>query len=416
MVIYTQNFLEDMALVMCVAALAALICQLLRQPLVVGYLIAGIVVGPHVPGIYANPERVQLVADLGVTLLVFSIGLEFKFRRLKEIAPTAGVVALFQVGAMIGLGYLLGRLMGWTPWESLLTGAVVSISGAVIMAKAFEEARVDSRVRELVFGVVLCEDVIAILLLTVLITVAKGGALSVHALSTTASLLSSFIIVVVVFGLMTIPRLVRRVARLKRPETLLMTSLGLCFAFAMIAERAGYSVALGAFLAGSLVAESGRGAEVEELIKPVRHVFGSMFFVSVGMLIDPQLLARHWRLLLDLSALVLVGKILSVSLASLLVGERPNTAVKAGLAMAQIGVFSFLIAEVGAGGGGTGSLLYSLAVGVTTITAFLCPFLIRASNPAAEWLDHHLPASFQDAVSQYGGWLERMRASPEPEE
>ncbi len=416
MALYTHNFLEDMALVMCVAALAALICQLLRQPLVVGYLIAGIVVGPHVPGIYASPERVQLVADLGVTLLIFSIGLEFKFRRLKEIAPTAGLVALLQVLVMIGFGYLLGRRMGWTPWESLLTGAVVSISGAVILAKAFEEARVEPRVRELVFGLVLCEDVIAILLLTVLITMAKGEALSIHALSTTASLLISFVIVLVLFGLMIVPRLVRRVARLKRPETLLITSLGLCFAFAMIADRAGYSVALGAFLAGSLVAESGRGAEVDELIKPVRQLFGAMFFVSVGMLIDPQLLARHWRLLAILIALVVVGKIISVAIASLLVGERPNIAVKSGFAMAQIGVFSYLLAEVGSSPGTERSLLYSLAVGVSTITAFLSPYLIRGSIPAADWIDRHLPVPVHDAVSQYGGWLEKMRAAPEPEE
>jgi monovalent cation:H+ antiporter-2, CPA2 family len=391
MTFVTHNFLEDMALVMCVAALATFICQLLRQPLVVGYLIAGIVVGPHVPGVYANPERVQLVSDLGVTLLVFSIGLEFKFRRLMRLAPTAGLVALIQCASMIGFGYLVGCLMGWTRWESLLTGATVSISGAVIMAKAFEEARVDSRVRELVFGVVLCEDVIAILLLAVLITMANGAALSLRAFSITAGLLSLFIMALIGTGLITVPYVVRRVARLRRPETLLITSLGLCFACAMIAERAGYTVALGAFLAGSLVAQSGQGAEVEELIEPVRHIFGAMFFVAVGMLVDPQALARHWPTLAVLTAVVVAGKIISVSLASMVIGERPDTAVESGFAMAQIGVFSFLIAEVGTGGGATRSLLYSLAVGVSTITAFLCPFLIRASNPAADWIDRHLP-------------------------
>src|SRR5215831_10072298 len=294
MLFVTHNFLEDMALVLCVAASAAVICQLLRQPLVVGYLVAGMVVGPHVPGVYANTERVRLVAELGVTVLVFSIGLEFNFRRLVRLAPTAGLVALIQCASMIGLGYLAGRLMGWTPWESLVTGAIVSISGAVIVARAFEEVRVDSRVRELVFGVVLCEDVIAILLLAVLVTLAKGDALSLQGLSVNASLLSSFIMLVIAIGLITVPYLVRGVTRFKRPETLLITSLGLCFAFAMIAERAGYTVVLGAFLAGCLVAESARGAEVEKLIEPVRHVFGAIFFVSVGMLINPQLLASHW--------------------------------------------------------------------------------------------------------------------------
>jgi CPA2 family monovalent cation:H+ antiporter-2 len=389
---------------------------LLHQPLVVGYLVAGMVVGPNVPGVYANTERVQLVADLGVTLLVFSIGLEFKFRRLMRLAPTAGLVALIQIASMLSLGYLVGRLMGWTPWESLLTGAMVSISGAVIVAKAFEEVRVDSRVRELVFGVVLCEDVVAILLLAVLITMANGGALSLHAFSINTGLLSAFIIVLIAIGLITVPYVVRGVARFKRPETLLITSLGLCFAFATIAERAGYTVALGAFLAGSLVAESGQGAEVEKLIEPVRHIFGAIFFVSVGMLIEPQLLARHWPALVVLSAVVVAGKIISVSLASIVIGERPNTAVKTGFAMAQIGVFSYLIAEVGTGGGATRSFLYSLAVGVSAITAFLCPFLIRASNPAADWIDRHLPMPVQSALSQYGGWLDRIRKPPEPED
>jgi CPA2 family monovalent cation:H+ antiporter-2 len=236
MSLVTYNFLEDMALVLCVAALATVVCQLLRQPLLLGYLVAGMVVGPNVPGVYANTDRVHLVSELGVTVLVFAIGLEFDLRRLIRLAPTAGLVALVQFAAMVGLGYLVGHLMGWTAWESLLTGAVLSISGVVIVAKAFEEARVDPRVRELVFGVVLCEDVIAILLLAVLITIANGGAMSFRALSIDAVLLSSFIVVLVAIGFITVPRVVRGVAGFKRPETLLIASLGLCFAFAMIAE------------------------------------------------------------------------------------------------------------------------------------------------------------------------------------
>jgi monovalent cation:H+ antiporter-2, CPA2 family len=416
MAFVTQNFLEDMALVLCVAAIATDLCQWLHQPLVVGYLLAGMVVGPHVPGVYANVDRIQLVSDLGVILLVFSIGLGFKFRKLTRLAPTAGLVAVVQVVSMIGLGYLVGRLMGWTPWQSLVAGSMVSISGAVILAKAFEEARVDPRVRELVFGVVLCEDVVAILLLAVLTTMANGGAESLHAFSITAGLLSTFIIVLILIGLFTVPYLVRGVARFQRRETLLITSVGLCFAFAMIAERAGYTVALGAFLAGSLVAESGKGKEVEALIEPVRDIFGAIFFVSVGMLIDPGLLARQWPALAALTVVVLAGKIISVSLASVAIGERPDTALKSGFAMAQIGVFSFLIAQVGARGAAASSFLYSLAVGISTITAFLSPFLIRASNPASVWIERHLPEPVLNAVTQYDGWLDRARKPPEPED
>jgi len=406
--IVTQNFLEDMALVMCIAALAAVICQFLHQPLVVGYLIAGMVVGPNVPGVYANLERVRLVAELGVTVLVFSIGLEFNFRRLMRLAPTAGLVALIQAAAMIALGYLVGRLMGWTPWESLVTGAIVSISGAVIVAKVFEEVRVDSRVRELVFGVVLCEDVIGILMLAVLITLANGGVLSFHELEIDAGRLSSFIIVVIVIGLITVPYVVRGVTRFNRPEILLITSLGFCFAFAMIAERLGYTVVLGAFLAGSLVAESEQGAVVEKLIEPVKQLFGALFFVGVGMLIEPQLLARNWPVLAVLAVVAIAGKTIAVSLASILIGERPDTAVKTGFAMAQIGTFSILFA-LAARGDAKGGLLYSLAVALKAVTSVLCPLLIRASDPAADWIDRHLPVRVQNALSHYVLWLDRTR-------
>jgi monovalent cation:H+ antiporter-2, CPA2 family len=406
--IVTQNFLEDMALVMCIAALAAVICQFLHQPLVVGYLIAGMVVGPNVPGVYANLERVRLVAELGVTVLVFSIGLEFNFRRLMRLAPTAGLVALIQAAAMTGLGYLVGRLMGWTPWESLVTGAIVSISGAVIVAKVFEEVRVDSRVRELVFGVVLCEDVIGILMLAVLITLANGGVLSFHELEIDAGRLSSFVIVVIVIGLITVPYVVRGVARFKRPEILLITSLGFCFAFAMIAERLGYTVVLGAFLAGSLVAESELGATVEKLIEPVKQIFGALFFVGVGMLIEPQLLARNWPVLAVLAVVAIAGKTIAVSLASILIGERTDTAVKTGFAMAQIGTFSILFA-LAARGDAKGGLLYSLAVALKAVTSVLCPLLIRASDPAADWIDRHLPVRVQNALSHYVLWLDRTR-------
>ena len=390
-----------MALVMCVAALATVICQFLRQPLIVGYLVAGMVVGPHVPGVYASTERVQLVSELGVILLVFAIGLEFKFRRLVRLAPTAGLVALIQIVVMIALGYSVGRLLGWTQWDSVLTGAVVSISGIVIVAKAFEEVRVESRVRELVFGIVLCEDVIAILLLAVLVTMANGGSASLRALSAKAGLLPLFVVALIVLGMLTVPYVVRKVASLKRPETLLITSLGLCFAFSMMAERAGYTVALGAFLAGLLVAESGHGKQVEELIKPVEQIFGAIFFVAVGMLIDPHQLATHWRALLVLIAVVLSGKIISVTFSSLLIGERIGVAAKSGFAMAQIGVFSFLLAEVGSKEGSARSLLYTLAVGTSAATAFLCPHLIKASMPLSDWLERHFPGPVQRAASQY---------------
>lgn len=408
----TQNFLEDMALVMAIAAVATIICQVLRQPVVLGYLVAGMVVGPHIPGFYADVHQMREVAELGVTLLIFAIGLEFKLRRLMRLAPTAGLVALVQIAAMVGLGYLAGQLMGWTSWQSLLAGAVVSISGAVVIAKAFEETPVDPRVRELVFGVVLSEDVIAILMLTVLITMANGGDPTFLALSTKVRLLGAFVVLLLVIGTFTVPRLLRGVARFKRKEILLITSLGLCFALAVLAERAGYSVALGAFLAGSLVAELGLGEEVEKLIEPVKQIFGAVFFVAVGMLIDPGALATHWVALVVLVSVVVIGKIVSVSLASLAIGEPPEVAFKCGFAMGQIGVFSLLIAEIGTKSDVANGFLFTLSAGTCAITMFLCPRLIWASTPAADWVGRHLPVPVKGALVRYGGWLHPSRDRP----
>jgi CPA2 family monovalent cation:H+ antiporter-2 len=397
----TRNFLEDMALIMFVAALAANLCRWLRQPLMVGYLITGIVVGPNVPGLYANPERIQSLSNLGVILLVFSIGLEFKFRRLIRLAPTAGFVAVIQAVSMILLGYLVARLRGWTPWESLLTGAMVAFSGAVVLAKALEEVQVQSRVRELVFGVVLCEDLVAILLVAVLTTIANGGTVSLRGSSITAALPGLFIVVLIVVGWITVQYLVRGVARFKQRETMLITAMGLCFVFATVAERAGYSVAVGAYLAGSLVAESEMGEEVNKLIEPVRDIFGAIFFVSVGMLVEPQVVVWHWHVLAILTVVAILGKIVVVALSSIAIGERSDTAVHAGFAMAQVGpVFAYLIAAVAQSGGAARTFLCSLAIAVSTITAFLSPFLIRKSDSAAKWLDRHISAPVQGAIDR----------------
>jgi len=416
-ILVSHNFLEDLALVLCVAAIATVAFQLLRQPLVVGYLVAGMAVGPHVPlPIYVDPERIGHISDLGVILLIFSIGLEFRFRRLLRLAPTAGVITIIQVAIMIALGYGAARLLGWTPMEAVFTGAIVSISSTTIVAKAFAEEQVDDRVRELSFGVLLAEDLTAIVMLALLTAAAAGQAFSFHSFAVTGERLLLFLAVLIAGGMLIVPYAVRAVARLGRPETLLISAIGLCFAFAMAAEHAGYSVALGAFLAGSLVAESGEGTTVEHLIAPIRDIFGAVFFVSVGMLIEPHLLVLHWGAVLAISAVVVGGKIAGVSSASLAIGERPTVAIKTGFALAQIGEFSFIMAEVGHANGATSDFLYSLAVAVSTLTAFLTPFLIRASKPTARWLEHAVPRRLTSVVTGYVGWVGRIRGRPRIEE
>jgi CPA2 family monovalent cation:H+ antiporter-2 len=413
-ILVAHNFLEDLALILCVAAIATVLFQILRQPLVVGYLVAGMLVGPHIPlPVYVDADRIQQVSDLGVILLIFSIGLEFKFRRLIRLAPTAGLVTITQVATMIVLGYIAARMLGWTPLEALFTGAIVSISSTTIVAKAFAEEQVDERVRELSFGILLAEDLTAIVLLAVLTAAAAGQAFSLHSFAVTGGRLLTFLALLIVAGMATVPYAIRGMARLGRPETLLIGAIGLCFAFAMAAEHAGYSVALGAFLAGSLVAESGQGPTVEHLIEPIRDIFGAVFFVSVGMLIEPKLLAQYWPAVLLVSAVVIGGKIIGVTGASFAIGERPTVAVRTGFALAQIGEFSFIMAEVGRAHGATRDFLYSLAVAVSTITAFLTPFLIRGSAPAALWLERSVPTRVANLATHYTGWMSRFRSRPQ---
>ena len=277
--------------------------------MVLGYILAGLIVGPHVPvPLVADRALVQTLSELGVILLMFALGLEFSLRKLVRVGPTAGVTALVQSSIMVWLGFLTGRAFGWTAMESIFAGAIVAMSSTTIIAKVFDDLRVRGALRDLVVGVLLVEDLFAILFMAVLTAVATGAGLSPAALGITLGKLGAFLAVLLAAGMLVVPRAIRYVRRLDRPETLLVASLGLCFGIAWLAQTAGYSVALGAFIAGSLVAESGEAQAVEELVRPVRDLFAAIFFVSVGMLIEPALVARHWVAVLAFIALVVVGK------------------------------------------------------------------------------------------------------------
>src|SRR6266571_267052 len=290
-----HEFLKSLTIVLGVAAVTTVVFQRLRQPVVLGYIIAGLIVGPHVPiPLVADPVVVQTLSELGVILLLFSLGLEFSLRRLAEVGPTAGLTALLETSFMIWLGFTIGRLLGWTGLESLFAGAVIAISSTTIIAQAFEEQGVTGKLRQLVLGILIAEDLIAVLLIAVLTGVASGSGLAPGPLAATVARLVGFLVALITVGLLLVPRAMRAVSRLNRRQTTLVASIGICFAVALLARAFGYSVALGAFLAGSLVAESGEEKQVERLVGPVRDVFGAVFFVSVGMLFDPALIVRHW--------------------------------------------------------------------------------------------------------------------------
>ena len=349
-------------------------------------------------------------------LLMFSLGLEFSLRKLVKVAPTAGVIAVIQSSLMVWLGYLVARAFGWTRYEALFCGAAVAISSTTIIVKAFEDQK-DQKgtkgLQEIVFGILIVEDLIAIVLLTILTAVASGAGLSASELAVSLGKLAGFLAVVLVGGMFLVPRLMRAVVRLRRDETTVVAAVGLAFGLALLARWAGYSVALGAFLAGALVAESGAAKIIEHRVEPVRDVFAAVFFVSVGMLIDPVLVWQHKFAVLVLTAVVVVGKLVGVTVGTFLAGYGVRTSVQAALSLGQIGEFSFIIAGVGLSLGVTRHFLYPVAVAVSALTTLLTPWMISASGRAASYVDRRLPHSMQTYAALYGAWVQGLRSTRE---
>jgi CPA2 family monovalent cation:H+ antiporter-2 len=401
-----RTFLQDLALICCASAVVTVLFRRLGQPVVLGYLLAGILIGPHVSlPLFAGSQHVHELSEIGVILVMFSIGLELSVARLMRVLPTAGVTGLIQIAGMMWLGYSAGALLGWSWKECLFTGAMLSISSTVIVARAFAEHKVERRVTGLAFGVLIVEDLVAVLLLAVLTAIAAGQGISAGALVETTGRLGLFLVALLIIGFLVVPRAIRAVSRLGSPETLLVASMGLCFGLSLLAHEIGYSVALGAFLAGSLIAESGRHRQITHLIAPLRDLFAAVFFVSVGMMVDPAVILAEWPVILLLTALVIAGKIAFVSLGSFLSGMGLRTSIRAGMSLAQIGEFSFIMAGVGVASGAIGSFLFPVVVAVATITTFLTPWLVRASDPAARALERRMPAPLRTFVTLYERWL-----------
>ncbi len=400
-------FLRDLAIVFGVAALATVVFERLRLPIIAGYLVAGIVVGPNVgPQLITDPATVRVLAEVGVVLILGSVGLEFRLRRLLRLGPRVGLTAVIEVGFMLAVGLGLAKALDWGRLESLLTGGIVAISSTAVIAKVFEERPVDWRLKDLVFGVLVMEDLVAIVLIAVAAAAAVGTRLDVRSVGGVLARMSAVLLAILAVGMLLVPRMIRAVVQLKRPETTLVTAVGLTFVVSLLTEAAGYSVALGAFLAGLLMAESGVGHQITLVIKPVRDLFAAVFFVAVGMLLDVRAALHAWPLVLAFTAVVVIGKITSVSVGAFLNGFGSLNSIRAGMSMAQIGEFSFILAGLGVASGSGAAPLYSIAVATAMITSFVTPWLVGRSDHVAAWVDRRLPAPIQTFTSLYGAWLE----------
>ncbi len=378
--------IQDLAVILGAATVVAFLFQGIRQPVVLGYLLAGILVGPNTPpfSLVVDLAGIRIWAELGVIFLMFSLGLEMSFKNLLHVGVTAAVAGPFEALFMLALGFAAGKVAGWTSIDSIFLGSILAISSTTIIIKALEELDLKKQpVAQLLFGILIVEDLVGILILVGLSTLAGSQGFSGLAFLWSAVKLLLIVAAWIVVGLLTVPRLINHVARRSNDETLTLLALALCLGLVIFSAYFHYSTALGAFIMGSIIAESNEGQRIETLVGPIRNVFAAIFFVSIGMLFVPHELLRNWRVIIMITTLTIVGKIISGTLGARLGGQNLKTAFAVGCGLAQIGEFSFIIAGLGITLGVMSPLLYSVAVAVAVITTFTTPYLIRVSQPAA---------------------------------
>lgn len=407
-------FIQDLAIIMLVAGFTTVICHQFRQPIVIGYIIAGIILGPHTPPFsYITDETtIRTLAELGVIFLLFSLGLEFNLHKLSKVGGTAVIAAVLEILLMIWLGYEIGMMFGWTQINAIFLGAILSISSTTIIVKALGELGMKHEpFTQIIFGILIIEDIFAILILALLSSMAITGSLQFNEIIYAATKLSSFLVVSLIGGILLVPRLLSFIAKFKNNEVLLVSVLGLCFGFCLLVVKLNYSMALGAFIIGAIIAESKQLTRIEHLIHPLRDMFSAIFFVSVGLLFDPSVLTTYFYPVLVITAAVILGKIISCSLGVLASGYDGKTSMRVGMGLAQIGEFSFIIASLGITLNVTGSFLYSIAVCVSVITTLTTPYLIRHSDACARIAAKFIPRELASKFAIYAGWIQSTNAS-----
>jgi CPA2 family monovalent cation:H+ antiporter-2 len=405
------TFLQDLAVVMIVAGLVTVVFHRFKQPVVLGYIIAGFIIGPHTPPfpLIKDEEAIKTLSELGVILLLFSLGLEFSLRKLRQVGGTAFIAAFLEILLMVWVGYEIGRLFEWSTMDSIFLGAMLSISSTTIIVKALAElGKGRERFAQLIFGILIIEDILAIVMIALLSGIAMTGALSVGEIGLTIGKLGIFLTAALVAGLLAVPRLLGYVAQFKSNEMLLITVLGLCFGFSLLAAKLGYSVALGAFIIGAIIAEAREIGRVEILTEPIRDMFSAIFFVAIGLLIDPKMLVAHWLPILVVTLAVVMGKIVTCAFGAFAGGHDTRTSLRVGMGLAQIGEFSFIIASLGLTLKVTSEFLYPIAVAVSAITTLLTPYLIKSADSLVNWFDRAAPRPIVTYLELYTRWVGQL--------
>jgi CPA2 family monovalent cation:H+ antiporter-2 len=405
---HSVAFLQDLAVVMIVAALVTVVLHRFKQPVVLGYILAGIIIGPHTPPfpLIHDKATIDTLAELGVILLMFSLGLEFSLRKLKSVGAPALIAALLEILLLFWVGYEIGRFFGWSNMDSIFLGAMLSMSSTTVIIKVLGElGKMKERFAQLIFGILIIEDILGIAMIALLSGIAMTGSLGVADVGATLGKLGLFLAVTLVVGLIAVPRLLSYVARFKSNEMMIVTVLGLCFGVSLLAVKLGYSVALGAFIIGAVIAEAREIHRIEMLIEPVRDMFSAIFFVAIGLLIDPKMLITYWQPILVITLAVIVGKVLTCSFGAFIGGNDTRTSLRVGMGLAQIGEFSFIIASLGVTLKVTSGFLYPIAVAVSALTTLFTPYLIKSADSLVGGFDRRAPRSLVDSLGVYTRWV-----------
>lgn len=410
------SFIQDLAVIMLVAGVVTILFHRFKQPVVLGYIVAGFIIGPHTPpfGLIHDEDTIKILAELGVIFLMFCLGLEFSLRKLFKVGATAFIAAFLEIVLMIWIGYEIGRWFDWSTMDSLFLGAILAISSTTIIVKALNDLKMkDQRFAQLIFGVLIVEDILGIGIIALLSSIAVSGTVSSGEVFSTVGKLSLFMIVALVIGILLVPRLLAYVAKFESNEMLLITVLGLCFGFCLLVVKLEYSMVLGAFLIGAIMAESRQLIKIERLIEPVRDMFSAIFFVAIGLMIDPQILLQYAWPIAVITVAVVLGKMLSCGLGAFIAGNDGRTSLRVGMGLSQIGEFSFIIAALGMTLQVTSDFLYPVAVAVSAITTLLTPYLIRGADPLSLKIAAVMPKRMSRVFGMYGEWLRSIQPQGE---
>lgn len=388
---------HDLALILVVAGIVTLTFKKLKQPLVLGYIVAGFLVSPNMPYTMSivDGENIQLWGEIGVMFLLFSLGLDFSFKKIMKMGAAPGIAAITIIISMMVLGITVAHLFGWNNMDSIFLGGMLAMSSTTIIYKAFDDMGLRQHgFTSMVMSVLILEDILAIVMMVLLSAIADGESVNGSKLLGSMMKIVFFLVLWFVVGIFAIPQVLRSTRKLANSETLLIVALGLCCLMAVISTKVGFSAAFGAFVMGSILAETVEADKINKLVAPVKNLFGAIFFVSVGMLVDPKILLDYAVPILVITLTILIGQSVFGSIGYLLSGQPLKQAMRCGFSMAQIGEFAFIIASLGLTLGVISSFLYPIVVAVSVITTFLTPYMIRFANPAYNRLEKHLPKAW----------------------